>query len=155
MHYVTRAYPVLLTAHSILRWLVIVAGIVAAVHAWRAAGWRSPARASAAGLFYTVFFDLQMLVGVILYFVLSPVTTAAFRAAGPAMGNNVARFWLVEHPFGMIVALMLAHIGRSTSRGATEDQGGRRRAAIYFTLSILLVLITTPWPFMPYGRPLI
>ncbi len=147
-------YSALLTAHSILRWLVIVAGLVAAVHAWRAAAWRSPARASAAGLFFTIFFDLQVVLGLILYFVLSPITTAALHRVSAAMSNDVTRFWLVEHPFGMIVALVLAHIARGKSRHAAEDQRRRRRAAIYFTLAIAIVLITAPWPFMPYGRPL-
>jgi hypothetical protein len=148
-------YSALLTAHSILRWLVIAAGVVAAVHAWRASAWRTPARASAAGLFFAVLFDVQVLLGLILYFVSSPVTTAAIHSVGPAMSNDVVRFWLVEHPFGMIVALVLTHVGRAKSRDAAEDQRRRRQAAVYFTLAILLVLITMPWPFMPYGRPLV
>ena len=148
-------YSALLTAHSILRWFVIVAGLVAAAHAWRAAGWRTPARPSAAGLIFTVSFDVQLLLGLTLYFVFSPTTTAAMRAIGPAMSNDVVRFWLVEHPFGMIVALVLAHIGRAKSRGGTEDRRRRRQAANYFTLAILIVIISAPWPFMPYGRPLI
>jgi hypothetical protein len=147
-------YSTLLAAHSALRWLVIVAGIVAAVHAWRAAAWRTPARASAAGLFFTIIFDLQVTLGLILYLLLSPITTAAIHNVGSAMSNDISRFWLIEHPFGMVVALVLAHNGRGKSRRATEDRGGRRRAAIYLTLAILIVLITIPWPFMPYGRPL-
>ncbi len=148
-------YSALLTAHSILRWLVIVAGLVAAVHAWRAAAWRSPARPSAAGLLFTIFFDLQLLLGLVLYFVLSPITTTALHRFGSSMSSDVVRFWLVEHPFGMIVALVLAHIGRAKSRGGTEDQRRRRQAAIYFTIAVIIILLTMPWPFMPYGRPLL
>jgi len=148
-------YPVLLTTHSMMRWLVILAGIVAAVHAWRASSWRTPARASVAGLFFTVFFDVQLLLGLVLYFVFSPVTTVAIRHGAAAMSNDVTRFWLVEHPFGMIVALVLAHIGRAKSRRATENQRERRHAATYFTLAVLIMLVTTPWPFMAYGRPLL
>ena len=148
-------YPVLLTTHSIVRWLVIAAGVVAAVHAWRASFWRTPARASAAGLFFTVFFDVQLLLGLVLYFLFSPITTVAIHHVGAATSNDVTRFWLVEHPFGMTVALVLAHVGRAKSRRATEHQRERRHAAIYFTLAVLIVLVTTPWPFMAYGRPLI
>jgi hypothetical protein len=148
-------YSILVTTHSILRWLVIGAGLLAAVHAWRASSWRSPATAPAAGVFFTVFFDVQLLVGLSLYFFLSPITTAALHRFRAAMSNDIARFWLVEHPFGMLVALVLAHVGRAKSRRAVEDQRQRRLAAIYFTLAIVIVLLAAPWPFMRYGRPLL
>src|SRR5512142_1042601 len=100
-------YSVLLTVHSILRWLVIVAGVVAAVRAWRASSSTVVATASSEGLIFTVFFDLQFLVGLLLYFVASPLTTAALHHLGGAMSNELLRFWAIEHPFGMIVALAL------------------------------------------------
>ena len=146
-------YSILLTTHSILRWFVIVAGVVAAMRAWRAASSTVAASTAAEGLVFTVLFDLQFLLGVALYFVVSPITTAAIHRFGSAMSNDVLRFWVVEHPFGMIVALILAHIGRAKSRRA-QNPPQQRRAAIYFSLSILIVLATTPWPFLPYGRPL-
>ncbi len=147
-------YAVLLTFHSILRWLVIITGIVAAVRAWRASSSTITATASSEGLVFTVLFDIQFLFGLLLYFVASPITTAALHHFADAMSNDVVRFWVVEHPFGMIVALALAHIGRATSRRA-QSPPRQRRAATYFTLAVLVVVITTPWPFMPYGRSLI
>ncbi len=147
-------YSVLLAVHSILRWLVIAAGVVAAARAWRAASSTVAATAASEGLVFTVFFDIQFLVGLLLYFVASPVTTATLHHFGTAMSNDILRFWAIEHPFGMIVALALAHVGRARSRRA-QAPPQQRRAALFFALSVLIVLVTTPWPFLPYGRPLI
>ena len=147
-------YSVFLTTHSIVRWLVIIAGIVAAIRAWRASSSTVAASVSAEGLVFTVLFDIQLLLGLLLYLVFSPITTAAVHHLGGAMSNAVVRFWAVEHPFGMIVALALAHVGRARSRRA-QTPPQQRRAATFFSLAILVVIVTTPWPFLPYGRPLI
>lgn len=148
-------YSALLRIHSIVRWLVIIAGLLAAVRAWRASASPGPVEAPAAGLFFAVLFDVQLLMGLILYLALSAITTVALHSVAVAMRSDVTRFWLVEHPFGMVVGLIFAHLGRAASRGGVEDRARRRRAAIYFTLAIVIVLITVPWPFMDYGRPLI
>ena len=55
--------------------------------------------------------DLQMLVGLLLYFVLSPITKAALSDFGGAMSEPSMRFWAVEHVFGMVVGIALAHVG--------------------------------------------
>ena len=145
-------YSACLTAHSLLRWAVVVAGLVAAARAWPAASrWRP----SPWGAVFTVLFDVQVTLGLILYFLLSPITTTAIHRMGAVMSNDVARFWAIEHPVGMLAALALAHIGRVKARRAADDPRMRRRAAIYLTLAIAIVLFSVPWPFLPYGRPLL
>lgn len=55
----------------------------------------------------------------------------------------------------MLVAVVLAHVGRALSRRVTETQDKHRRAAIFFGLAVVALLIAIPWPFLPYGRPLL
>ena len=81
----------------------------------------------------------------------SPITTGAFKDFGAAMGNSSVRFFAVEHIFIMIVAIVLAHVGRSLSKKAADDKSKFKRAAIFFTLSMLAVLAAIPWPFMAAG----
>ncbi len=149
-------YPVLIVLHSWLRWAVVLLGLVAV---FRAISGRSSGRAwgtrdDSAGRFYTILFDVQLLIGLLLYVFASPIVTMARQHMGESMANDVTRFWLVEHPFGMIVALALAHIGRVRVRKAATDRSRFGRAALFYGLSLLVALLTTPWPGLAHGRPL-
>src|SRR5436190_21809249 len=107
-------YDAALHAHSWLRWLVLLVGLVAVARAFsgRSSG-RAWSRADdRLGAAFTGLLDLQLLIGLAMYFALSPITTAGMRDIGGAMANTGLRFWTVEHPFGMIVAIVLAHIAR-------------------------------------------
>jgi hypothetical protein len=65
------------------------------------------------------------------------------------------RFWTIEHPFGMLLGLALAHVGRARIRKTADAVRRHRVALIFFTLAMIAVLATIPWPGRPYGRPLI
>ena len=94
-----------------------------------------------------------MLLGLLLYLALSPITTGAFRNMGAAMQNSVVRFWVAEHVTIMLVALALVHVGRVRLLRAATDRARHFTAALFFGLATLLVLLGTPWPFMPVSRP--
>jgi Na+/proline symporter len=140
-----------------LRWIVLLAAIVAAAQAL--IGWfgKRPWTETDGrlGMFLSISIDLQLLVGLMLYVFLSPATRAAFQNFGGAMSNEVLRFWAVEHVSLMIVALALIHAGRAMSRKAEETMKKHRRAAIFYGLATLIILFAIPWPFFPYGRPLL
>lgn len=146
-------YPFVLGLHNIIRWAVLILGLLAIVRAFL--GWtgKKPWTGldNRLGLFFTISLDVQLLLGLLLYGVLSPITTGAFADFGAAMSDPSARFWLVEHIFTMVVAVVLAHVGRSLSKKAPTDVAKHQRAAIFFTLALLLVLAGIPWsrPFLP------
>lgn len=146
-------YSFILATHNIVRWLVLIAAVVVIVQAF--VGWLGKKEWSKAGnlvgIIYVSAVDLNVLLGLILYLFLSPLTRQAFADFGAAMGNPILRFFAVEHIFMMLVALVLAHIGRSLSKKATETAKKHRTAAIWYTLSLLVILIMIPWdrPFWP------
>ena len=150
-------YGTVLLLHSLLRWVVLLTGLLTAVRG--ISGWRSrrpwTLPDERAGLWFTISLDLQFLIGLLLYLALSPITHGAFQDFGGAMQDRVARFWAVEHVFGMIVALALAHIGRSRVHKTGYDLRRHKLAAIFFTLALLAILASIPWPSLPYGRPLL
>jgi hypothetical protein len=146
-------YGWVLALHSWIRWLVIVAGIVAVARAFMERGGWSRAD-DRAGIVFTTILDVQVLLGLLLYLWLSPIVAAARHDIGATMQSAPLRFWVVEHPIGMIAAIALAHVGRARIRRA-PPAAKARAARIFFTLALLLVLLSAPWPGLPYARPLI
>jgi hypothetical protein len=148
-------YSAVLTLHSWLRWAVVLLGLFAVVRAVVAAGtkrWTSGDEGAARG--FTIALDVQFLIGLLLYLGLSPITHAAMRDFGAAMRTSSLRFWAVEHPFSMIVAMALAHVGRARLGRQPPDRRGRT-ALIFFVLALLILLASIPWPGTPYARPLV
>ncbi len=143
-------YEYTLILHSILRWVVLIAGVIAVIKALL--GWRGGRPWTAGddriGMIYTNSLDVQLLLGLLLFFVLSPITRAALSSMGSAMQNDVTRFFLVEHVPLMLIAIVFAHIGRSRARKASEDSGKHRLSFIFYAISIVLILLAIPWPFM-------
>jgi|YelNatPaOPRAMG01_1025707.scaffolds.fasta_scaffold01318_21 hypothetical protein len=148
-------YSLLITIHSFLRWLVILAAAYALVRAYR--GWlgRRPWTAAdrRAGTLFTSLFDLQVLVGLILYFFASPITRAFLTSLGAGLENPVERYFGVVHIGLLLLAVLIAHAGSAISRNAQAEASRHRIAALLFSLSILIVLFAIPWPFSVVPRP--
>jgi hypothetical protein len=139
--------------HGLLRWFVIAGGVYAIARAVRARGtWgRAEERAS---LPFMATLDLQVTIGLTMYLVTSPLAQAARADMAASMKDSVMRFWAVEHVFAMVLAFVLVHVGRVLVKRAGEGAAKRRRALWSFGVALFVILVSTPWPFFPYGRPL-
>lgn len=150
-------YTAAIVLHSVLRWVVIVLGVIAVTRALAGrSGGRSWTAADATpGRLYTIALDVQMLIGLLLYFVFSHILSIASADWGRAMGNSAIRYWVVEHLASMVIAIALAHVGTVRVRKAATDAARFTQATIFYGLSLLLILIASPWPGLPYGRALL
>ena len=146
-------YSTILLLHSWLRWAALVAGGGAT---FTALGTGDAARARAArwGLIFMIALDVQMLLGLLLYGVLSPYTAAAMNDFGAAMRDPMLRFWAVEHLSMMFGAVILVHVGRVLARKTADAAKKRTRLLICFGLAFLLILLGMPWPGLANARPL-
>jgi hypothetical protein len=150
-------YLIVLILHSWLRWAAIIAGLLAVVSLLT-----SQPRPGAAdpsnrwGRFFIIALDLQFVLGFLLYVGLSPTTYAIFHdtGMGAAMRDPVARFWAVEHVTLMLVAIVVAHVGKVLARKAATPAAKRTRLLACFVISLIAILAATPWPGMRAGRPL-
>ena len=146
-------YVFVLAVHNILRWIVLFLMILALVRAyWGWFGkrnWTSTDRR--VGIFYSVSLDIQLLLGLILYFGLSPITKSAFSDFGAALANTDLRFFVFEHFLMMVLAVIFAHLGVATAKRAAEPVLKHRRSAIWFSLSLIAILLGMPWfrPLLP------
>lgn len=146
-------YPLMLALHSWLRWAVVIVGVVAVARfTW---GWLGGRKWEALdGRLSSIFpalLDVQLLVGLVLYFFVSPITTGALRDFSAAMGNAVIRFYVVEHLFGTLVALIIAHVGSVLVKRRAPGPARWRAATVVFGLALIVILLTIPWPFMAAG----
>jgi hypothetical protein len=125
--------------HMVWRWVMLAVALVTVVKAL--IGWlgKQPWTKldDKLGLFFTIAVDIQFLLGLILWF------AGPFKItnAGALMSSPLARFYLVEHPLLMLVALVLAHIGRNRSREAEPDVQKHKTAFIFYLLSFLFILL--------------
>jgi len=148
-------YTFVLVIHSWLRWIALVAGIAAT---FTAASDRSKTlttgRADLWGMVLMMVLDIQLLLGLLLYLVLSPFTTEAMKNFGAAMREPTARFFAVEHLTMMLTSVVLVHVGRVLARKAATPDAKRTRMMMAFGFATLLMFIGIPWPGMASGRPL-
>ena len=140
-------YPFILGLHNLFRWVALILAIVATVGAFL--GWfgkrQWSERDRKIGSFFGMAMDIQLLLGLILYFAYSPITRQALADFGAAMGVKDLRFFGVEHVFYMILAVVFAHLGSILARKAPESKAKFQRAAIFFGISLLLMLLGIPW----------
>jgi hypothetical protein len=144
------AYTVVLVMHNLWRWLAVLAAIYAMARAWF--GWlgRRPWTQAdqRAGMLFGISLDIQLLLGLILA-VISPLMQAAYQDLGGLAMQAPFRFYLMEHMPVMLVALILVHVGSALARKGAGDPAKHRRAALWFTLAVLLIAVAIPW-----SRPL-
>lgn len=99
--------------------------------------------AKVAALIGLIVMHLQILLGIILYFV-SPLGLSNFSSE--SMGNTISRFYIVEHPLGMIIAAVLITIGYKQSKKIIlSDKARYTRLLIYYTLGLAIVAYLIPW----------
>jgi hypothetical protein len=147
-------YQTLLLLHSWLRWFVLLTGVLAVFRAY--AGWsgnRPFAKAdNGISAAFSGFMWLQVIVGLGLYFGLSPWGLNGLKQYG--MKDPTARFFGVEHIAVMIIATIIAQVGRIALKRAPDGALRHKKAFIYFGIALLLVLLMIPWGIWNPARPL-
>jgi hypothetical protein len=141
-------YQILKHAHSGLRWIVLILLIVAIIGAWQ--NWQKKTayepKDQRLALFAMIVAHLQLLLGLVLYFI-SPLV----QFSAETMSNSVLRFYTVEHTTGMALALALITIGYSRAKRQAPAAKGFKTLSTFYLLGLLLILLSIPWPFRGLG----
>lgn len=134
-------YPLVLMAHSLLRWLVYVAVAVRVAVGWQgvATGREPGGPDRRASLVAMILVDVQLTLGVLLWGFLSPVVAQGRAAMGPAMKDGALRWPLVEHPTLMVLAVVLVHVAHVLTKRATTS-AQHRNPAIVATIALVALL---------------
>ena len=140
-------YTGLLHLHNVLRWIILLAALVTLLKyfiGWFGQKpWEKPD--NILGLVFTSLMDVQLLVGIALYFFYSPITQAAFQDFGAAMKNADLRFYAVEHFIMMLMAVALVHVGRVRTKKAVGSKAKFGTSLLFFGVAYILILAAIPW----------
>jgi hypothetical protein len=148
-------YIAVLFIHSWLRWVVLALGLavlLAAFGGMRTGSAWAPKHERLQKAFLAVL-DTQFLLGLLLWFFLSPITAAARANMAAAMKDGQLRYFGVEHLLTMLIAVAVAHVGRVRAR-RREGRMRYRSTVITQVLWLVLTLLAIPWPGLDVARPL-
>ncbi len=98
--------------------------------------------------------DVQLLLGLLLYLVVSPNMAEIRANFGASMKDPALRFWAVEHITMMMAAVVLVHVGRVLGRKAANPDSKRMKQFVCFGIATALMVLSIPWPGLRAGRPL-
>jgi uncharacterized membrane protein YozB (DUF420 family) len=143
-------YSIVSNVHIALFVVVFILGINVIVRALR--GRSSNALFTEAdrkaGLFFMISLHTQLLIGLALYFFLSPITAAAFADFSAAMKDSQTRLIAVEHISVNIIAVVLATVNNAKNKKAIADAVKHKNALIFTLVALLLILSRIPWKLL-------
>ncbi|WP_209401608.1 hypothetical protein [Pseudozobellia sp. WGM2] len=140
-------YELIQVLHSYLAYIVLILLFMAVANAMM--GWvgnkmftmQKDLRLS---LFALILSHIQLLVGLILYFV-SPSGIKAIQTLGMGGLNSASRLLALEHPLINIIAIAFITIGWSRHKKFMEGNKKFKSIAIFYGLGLVLILSRIPW----------
>lgn len=141
-------YPIVLFAHSVVRWAVLLAAVWAAMAAL--SGLRSrrafTRKARVPGIVLAAAVDVQLLLGLALWLGLSPhALTAGARS----------HYWTFAHPLAGLAVVALVHVGSARSRRMLDDASRWQTASRFYLAALVVTVLAIPWPLLGMGRSLL
>ena len=139
-------YIYLKTVHSYWAFFVLFILVAAIVNAFigRYMGKEFSAKDLRISLFVLIFSHIQLLIGLILYFV-SPWFDQWAEIGIGVMKDTQTRLYLVEHPIINILAIVLITMGWSMHKRQSESSKKFLRIILFYSLGLLLLLSGIPW----------
>jgi hypothetical protein len=145
-------YQGMLHLHSTLRWVILILLLVAVYKSFADRNKAFTPGHKKTGLFLMIACDLMLFVGVYQW-ITGPWGLKNIQniGMGAIMKNSVFRFFAIEHTIGMLIAIILVHIGYGYSKKNIPDAVKHKRTFLFLGLALLIILISIPWPFRAVG----
>ena len=143
----------LLHTHSFLRWVILLLLLVAVFRHLTAGDRVFNLTDRRVGLFLLISADLMLAIGIYQWAFGKTWGLISLKERGfrEVMRDDAARFFAVEHFVGMIVAIIMIHIGRSYAKRTIPDSLKHKRSLLFYGLALLIILVFIPWPFRQVG----
>ena len=140
-------YSLLKNVHSYWAYFLLLVLILAILNAiaGKIKGKDFESRDLRLSLFGLIFSHIQLLIGLILYFVSPWFKQWSNLGMGGVMKDSQTRLFLVEHPFTNISAIVLITMGWSLHKRQSDPGKKFLRIAVFYGLGLLLLLSRIPW----------
>jgi hypothetical protein len=148
-------YSILLSLHSVTRWLVLLILVVSLLYAWKRYHGKVPftSRGEKLRLWTVIISHIQASLGLILYF-MSPIVAYFLFHFSEAVHERELRFFGMEHITVMISAVVVITIGSAKVKREPNDVLKHKKMLVWFGLGLFLILTSIPWSFSPLiSRP--
>ena len=137
--------------HSYWAYFVLLVLIIASINAIMKSlrGKEYEAKDFRISLFTLIISHIQLLIGLLLYFVSPRLELFSELGMGGIMKDAVHRLYLVEHPLINIIAVALITIGYSKHKKKLTSKYKLKTIAIFYTIALVLFLSRIPWAVWP------
>lgn len=145
--------------HNILRWVILILLLASVIKSY--SGWNSKKTFTAGDrklwTFTMIAAHITLLLGLYQWLFSSRfgMLVKEVPEGTSVMKDAVLRFFWIEHPLLMIIAIVLITLGRGMAKKPVPDAVKYKKAFWFFFVALILVLIAIPWPFREIGRPLL
>jgi len=134
----------LLHLHNILRWIILLLLLVALIQAIG----KTPAIRKSS-LWLMISAHIMFLIGIYQLIAGRYGITKGMPEGVELMKDSFYRFYWVEHPAGMLIAIILITIARRKSKMLSY-----KSASWLYVIALIIILASVPWPFREIvGRP--
>jgi hypothetical protein len=134
------------STHSYIRWLVLLGAVLAIALPYISNNQTITKRDKLPALFFMIICDIQLVIGLALYFKYSGYGVSAFNSGvGNVMHNADIRKIAVEHFVLMLIAFTFVHIGYAKLKNVILLSKLKRISFIYFGIALVLILAAVPW----------
>ena len=147
----------LLHLHNFLRWVILILLLVSIYKAYT--GWQGKKVFTPGDkkvwLFTMISAHITLLIG------LYQISFGRFGFTKLPEGTNVMkdkfyRFFLIEHPTGLILVIILITVAHGMSKKAVPDVVKYKKAFFYLLIALIVIIAVVPWPFRDVvGRTLV
>ena len=96
-------------------------------------------------LFTLIVSHIQLLIGLVLYFVAPYFKALGDVGMGGVMKDSMLRLYLVEHPLIMIIALILITMGYSKHKKKLTSKPKFKTLSIFYGIALIFMLSRIPW----------
>ena len=139
-------YEILQNVHSYWAFFVLTILVIVILNAFisKSKGLEFSVKDLRISLFGLIFSHIQLLIGLILYFV-SPWFDKWDSLEMSVMKNAQTRLYLVEHPITNIIAIALITLGWSMHKRQVLPSKKFLRIGLFYSLGLILLLSRIPW----------